>query len=102
VGLAEAYENTYGSLPNVARKQVLVQLDDVLVSTLDRLADQAHVSRSELIRTAVADHLRRLEWEEADRAAIEAYRRLPEDPRELRALEQLATEILSDEDQGET
>lgn len=81
----------------MARKQVLVQLDDAMVDSLDRRAESAGLSRSELIRTAIAGHLRQLEWEEADRAAIESYRRLPERSRELAGLDRLATEILEDE-----
>jgi metal-responsive CopG/Arc/MetJ family transcriptional regulator len=71
------------------------------VAALDRRANEAGVSRSELIRTAIADHLRDLDWEEADRAAIEAYRRVPEDSRELPALDRLAVEILGDEERRE-
>lgn len=92
---------SYGNVLRVARKQVLVQLDDALVAALDRRANEAGVSRSELIRIAIADHLRDLDWEEADRAAIEAYRRVPEDARELLALDRLAVEILVDEDRPE-
>jgi predicted transcriptional regulator len=97
----QAYEMPYGTVQRVARKQVLVQLDDALVAALDRRANEAGVSRSELIRTAIADHLRDLDWEEADRAAIEAYRRVPEDARELPALDRLAVEILGDEERNE-
>ena len=57
---------------------MLVQLDDDLVAELDRRAAQEKVSRSELIRRAVAAHLRDLDWEEQDRIAIEAYKRVPE------------------------
>jgi metal-responsive CopG/Arc/MetJ family transcriptional regulator len=87
--------------PTVARKQVLVQLDDELVAALDRRASKAGISRSELIRTSIARHLRDLEWEEADQVAIEAYRRIPEDPSELAALDRLAVEILGGEDWNE-
>jgi metal-responsive CopG/Arc/MetJ family transcriptional regulator len=83
---------------SVTRKQVLVQLDDELVDSLDRRARRAGVSRSELIRMAVAAHLRDLDWAEADRAAVEAYRRAPEEPTELPALDALAVETLGDED----
>ena len=88
---------SYGSLNDVGRRQVLVQLDDALVAALDDRSRETGVSRSELIRTAIASHLRDREWEEADRAAIEAYRRLPEDARELPALDRLMVEILGDE-----
>jgi len=38
---AERYGNPYGSLTPVARKQVLVQLDDALVEALDTQAQAA-------------------------------------------------------------
>jgi metal-responsive CopG/Arc/MetJ family transcriptional regulator len=64
----------------VARKQVLVQLDDQLIAQLDREAKRAKVSRSELIRRALgawfeARHVARLE-----RQYREGYQRIPEDP----------------------
>lgn len=55
-----------------------MQLDDELVAALDERAAKEKVSRSELIRRAVAEHLRDLDWEEQDRITIEAYRRIPE------------------------
>ena len=66
-------------MADVPRKQVLVQLDDDLVAELDRRAAQEKVSRSELIRRAVAAHLRDLDWEEQDRISVESYTRFPED-----------------------
>lgn len=62
----------------VVRKQVLVQLDDELVAALDERADHLRVSRSELIRRAIADHLRDLEWAEQEKVAVASYRRAPE------------------------
>ena len=62
----------------VPRKQVLVQLDDQLVAELDRWAARSEVSRSELIRRAVAAHLRDLDREEQDRTTVEAYERVPD------------------------
>jgi metal-responsive CopG/Arc/MetJ family transcriptional regulator len=63
---------------DVPRKQVLVQLDDRLVAELDRWAARSEVSRSELIRRAVAAHLQDLDREEQDRALLEAYERVPD------------------------
>ena len=57
---------------------MLVQLDDELVAELDRRAGRDKVSRSELIRRAVAAHLRDLDWEEQDRITVEAYKRVPD------------------------
>jgi len=62
----------------VPRKQVLVQLDDRLVAELDRWAARSEVSRSELIRRAVAAHLGDLDRQEQDRATVEAYERVPD------------------------
>lgn len=76
----------------MARKQVLVQLDDRMVAALDRRAKRAGVSRSELIRRAVAAHLRDVDLEDADRQLVEAYRRAPEEPTETDALLEVALE----------
>ena len=62
----------------VPRKQVLVQLDDRLVAELDQWAARSEVSRSELIRRAVAAHLGDLDRQEQDRATVEAYERVPD------------------------
>jgi metal-responsive CopG/Arc/MetJ family transcriptional regulator len=62
----------------VPRKQVLVQLDDRLVAELDRWAARSEVSRSELIRRAVASHLQDLDRQEQDRTTVEAYERVPD------------------------
>jgi metal-responsive CopG/Arc/MetJ family transcriptional regulator len=74
------------------RKQVLVQLDEALVAELDGQAKQARTSRSEVIRRAcrmLLDSLRESEW---DRQYAEAYRRIPEDPRETEAFTRIAAE----------
>ena len=60
------------------RKQVLVQLDDELVAELDRWAAREKVSRSELIRRAVAAHLSDLDRQEQDRTTVEAYGQVPD------------------------
>jgi metal-responsive CopG/Arc/MetJ family transcriptional regulator len=76
----------------MARKQVLVQLDDELVSRLDEVAAQQGVSRSELLRRGA---LALLEAEEArgdDDALQEAYRRVPQDPAIVAAAARLASE----------
>ena len=72
------YGETYATVRAVARKQVLVQLDDALVRDLDVRAKRAGVSRSELIRRAIAAHLRDIDWAEQEQAAVESYRRTPE------------------------
>ena len=74
----------------MARKQVLVQLDDDLIARLDRDAKRSKVSRSELIRNVLnawfqARETARLEWQYA-----EGYRRMPETAEERAVSEALA------------
>jgi Arc/MetJ-type ribon-helix-helix transcriptional regulator len=61
----------------VARKQVIVQLDDDLVRRLDESAIADGISRSEAIRRAAREYLEH-EWErEADRRYAQSYREHP-------------------------
>ena len=85
-------EKQYGSLGDVARKQVIVQLDDRLIKSLDRVAKQRGVSRSELIRRAATAFLGALDEADAEREMAEAYWRVPEDPLETEAFHRLAVE----------
>lgn len=62
----------------VARRQVLVQLSDELVSRLDRKAAQRGVSRSHVIRELVERHTE--DEAEIDRQIVEAYTRIPQEP----------------------
>lgn len=64
----------------VARRQVLVQLSDELVSLLDRMARRRRVSRSELIREAIEQHTAVDREAEADRRYVESYTRFPQEP----------------------
>ncbi len=63
----------------MARRQVIVQLDDKLVRSLDREAKKHGVSRSELIRKAATAFLDALDEAAAETEMIEAYRRIPDD-----------------------
>lgn len=63
----------------IARKQVLVQLDDDLVARLDVAATTLGISRSELIRRAAQATLDAIDNIEHDRQLQEAYRRQPEE-----------------------
>lgn len=74
----------------VARKQVLVQLDDELVARLDELAEAEGVSRSELLRRGAAAVLDAAEQVQADRELRAAYRRLPQDPALVASARRLA------------
>jgi metal-responsive CopG/Arc/MetJ family transcriptional regulator len=82
----------YGMLDPMARKQVLVQLDDELLGRLDRLVAAVETNRSELIRRAVAAYLRAADEAKADLDHVEAYLRIPEDPGEFAGLERAGYE----------
>lgn len=76
----------------MARKQVLVQLDDALVARLDELAARLAVSRSQLLREAAVAMLDRAWQDEAERATIAAYQRQPQDPAWVATATRLAAE----------
>ena len=76
----------------MARKQVLVQLDDDLVARLDELAERLALSRSALMRRAAHDLLDRAWEHEAERVTIAAYRRQPEDSDWVATATRLAAE----------
>ena len=74
----------------MARKQVIVQLDDRLVADLDREATALGVSRSELLRRAGQAYLRALDEARKEREMVEAYRRTPQEPDEVAAMHLLS------------
>jgi DNA-binding FadR family transcriptional regulator len=78
----------------MARRQVLVQLDDDLVDRLDRMAERLDVSRSALIRRGALAVLEADRLVEADRRLVEAYRRDPQDPVLVDAARRLAAETV--------
>ena len=78
----------------MARREVLVQLDDDLVARLDELAKRTKVSRSELLRRAAMAVLQADEWAQADKRLVEGYTRYPPDPALLEVSERLAAESL--------
>ena len=63
----------------MARKQVIVQLDDDLVRDLDRAAKRHGVSRSELVRQGVRALLASSSEAEAVRRLVDAYRQQPQE-----------------------
>lgn len=63
----------------VARRQVLVQLSDELVASLDLRARNRAVSRSQLIREAVERFVAADRLAEGERAYIESYTRFPQE-----------------------
>jgi metal-responsive CopG/Arc/MetJ family transcriptional regulator len=77
---------------DVARKQVIVQIDEGLLGDLDREAEARGVNRSELIRRAARAFLDALHDAEDERRMVEAYRRIPEDAAETEAMTRIAAE----------
>ncbi len=74
----------------MARKEVLVQLDDELVAQLDALAEREGMSRSELLRRGALAVLVSLAERDDDAALQDAYRRTPQDPAVVRSARRLA------------
>jgi len=74
----------------MARREVLVQLDDDLVDRLDRLAEEQGTNRSELLRRGATAVLAAAEEAKADQALKDAYRRVPQDPAIVAAASRLA------------
>jgi metal-responsive CopG/Arc/MetJ family transcriptional regulator len=63
----------------VARQQTLVQLNDELLALLDERAGHLGVSRSELIRRAIAEFLTDEREAALDAAIVEGYARIPQE-----------------------
>ncbi len=61
----------------MARRQVLVQLSDELMATLDVVAAREGVSRSEVVRRAIESTYRNELSREIDRLIVEGYTRIP-------------------------
>ena len=76
----------------MARRQVLVQLDDDLVTRLDVIAADIGVSRSELLRRGALAVLEAREIAQADSELIQAYSRRPQDPLLVETASRLAGE----------
>lgn len=69
----------------MARREVLVQLDDRLVEQLDRIGDDRGVSRSELLRRGAQAVIDAEDRADDDIALVEAYKRQPPDPALVRS-----------------
>jgi hypothetical protein len=74
----------------MARREVLVQLDDEIVARLDVLAGEVGTNRSELLRRGALAVLEAADVAEADRVLQAAYRRDPQDPAVVEAARRLA------------
>jgi metal-responsive CopG/Arc/MetJ family transcriptional regulator len=75
---------------SMARREVLVQLDDDLVARLDELAAQLGTNRSELLRRGAAAVINAEELATADRELITGYQRQPPDPALVQSARRLA------------
>ena len=76
----------------MARREVLVQLDDDLVEQLDALATELGTSRSELLRRGAQAVLEAERLAAADQELRAAYRRQPVDPAIVQSARRLAAE----------
>ncbi len=74
----------------MARRKVLVQLDDDLVARLDELAEQLGTNRSELLRRGATAVITAEELATADRELIGGYQRQPPDPALVQSARRLA------------
>ena len=74
----------------MARREVLVQLDDDLVEQLDRLAHMLGTNRSELLRRGAQAVIEAADLVSADREMTAAYRRQPPEPALVRSAARLA------------
>jgi metal-responsive CopG/Arc/MetJ family transcriptional regulator len=62
------------------RTQTLIQLTDRLLAALDQYAAQVGRSRSDVIRSAIERYLEEVLQDEIDRAIVDGYRRVPQEP----------------------
>lgn len=64
----------------MTRRQVIVQLDDELIASLDEEAERQGTNRSDLLRRAAAGLLAAYRIRRQERDLIDAYLRVPQDP----------------------
>lgn len=74
-------------------KIVQVPMEDELRQQLDKLSQAEGKTRSEVIREACRQHLRRSAIERLDRQYEEGYRRLPENPAIAEAMTAMAAQL---------
>ena len=75
---------------NMARREVLVQLDDELIERLAEIADAEGTSRSELLRRGARAVIEAADLMAADAELMAAYRRQPQDEAFVEAATRLA------------
>lgn len=76
----------------MARREVLVQLDDDLVRQLDELASQLGTNRSELLRRGAHAVITAEQLAAADRTLVAAYQRQAPDPALVQSARRLAAQ----------
>ena len=81
---------------SMARKEVLVQLDDEILARLDNLTSARKTSRSALIRQGIAALLDAEELRAADAELQDAYRRTPQNAAVVESALRLAAETAQD------
>jgi metal-responsive CopG/Arc/MetJ family transcriptional regulator len=74
----------------MARREVLVQLDDDLVRQLDQLATQLGTNRSELLRRGAQAVITAEDLAAADQELTAAYQRQPPEPALVQSARRLA------------
>jgi metal-responsive CopG/Arc/MetJ family transcriptional regulator len=74
----------------MARREVLVQLDDELVERLDELATKLGTNRSDLLRRGAQAVITAEDLADADRHLTAAYQRHPADPALVQSARRLA------------
>ncbi len=75
---------------DMARREVLVQLDDELIERLAEIADAEGTSRSELLRRGARAVIEAADLMAADAELVAAYRRQPPDDAFIEAATRLA------------
>ena len=78
----------------MARREVLVQLDDELIERLAAIADAEGTSRSALLRRGARAVIEATDLAAADAGLVAAYRRRPQDPALVQAAGRLAAETM--------
>ena len=78
----------------MARRPVLVHLDDQLVAQLDDIAQAHGTNRSELLRRGALAVIHAEHQRQADVALQDSYRRIPQDPTLVAAAKRLASETI--------
>ncbi|WP_423920362.1 ribbon-helix-helix protein, CopG family [Candidatus Poriferisodalis sp.] len=76
----------------MARREVLVQLDDELIERLAAIAAAEGTSRSALLRLGARAVIEAADLAAADAQLVAAYRRQPQDPALIQAAARLAAE----------